>query len=356
VFSQIVKRPIVIVLLLALLLGCAIWYGVKPPDVPPGFARGNGRIEAVEIDVAAKTAGRVLEILADEGSFISAGQVLARMDTAVLSAQLREAQAQFEQAKIGVDTAHSLVAQRLAEKDAADAVVAQRQAEKDAADKRLARTEQLAARGNASVQQLDDDRADAAGRKAALSAAIAQVSAVEAGLGAARAQVIAAEAAVAAGMATVERIQADIDDSELRSPRDGRIQYRVAQPGEVLGAGGAVLNLVDLSDVYMTFFLPTAEAGRAAIGAEAHIILDAAPDYVIPAEISLVSDVAQFTPKTVETAEEREKLMFRLKARIDKALLQKHLEQVKTGLPGVVYVRLDRNADWPEALQVRLPE
>jgi|TARA_X000000368_G_scaffold417694_1_gene414810 HlyD family secretion protein len=350
------KRPIIMGLLLALLLGAAIWYGVKPATLPQGFAKGNGRIEAVEIDVATKTPGRVLEILVDEGSFISAGQILARMDTAVLTAQLREAEAQFEQAKIGVDTAQSMVAQRLAEKEAAKAVVAQRQAEVDAASKRLARTEQLTAKGNASVQQLDDDRADTAGRKAAFSAAIAQVSAVEAALGAARAQVIAARSAVAASKATMERIQADIDDSALRSPRDGRVQYRVAQPGEVLSAGGAVLNLVDLSDVYMTFFLPTAEAGRVAIGAEAHIVLDAAPDYVIPAEISLVSDVAQFTPKTVETAEERQKLMFRLKARIDKTLLQQYLEQVKTGLPGMVYVKLDPDAEWPDELQIRLPK
>src|SRR3546814_3115012 len=83
---------------------------------------------------------------------------------------------------------------------------------------------------------------------------------------------------------TIQRIQADIDDSVLKSPRDGRVQYRVAQPGEVLSPGGVVLNMVDLTDVYMTFFLPTEQAGRVALGAEARLVLDAAPQYVIPAE------------------------------------------------------------------------
>src|SRR5690606_30871064 len=114
-----------------------------------GLASGNGRVEAEEIDVAAKSAGRVLEILAGEGDFVRAGQVLARMDTAVLEAQRREAVAQLERARIGVETARSQVAQREAERAAAQALVAQREAEREAARRRLARTEELAARGTA---------------------------------------------------------------------------------------------------------------------------------------------------------------------------------------------------------------
>jgi HlyD family secretion protein len=142
----------------------------------------------------------------------------------------------------------------------------------------------------------------------------------------------------------------------LKAPRDCRVQYRVAQPGEVLSPGGVVPNMVDLSDIYMTFFLPTAQAGRVALGAEARLLLDAAPQYVIPAKVSFVGDVAQFTPKTVETAEERQKLMFRIKAQIDPDLLKEHLRQVKTGLPGMAYVRLDPRSDWPPELQIRLPQ
>ena len=175
-----------------------------------------------------------------------------------------------------------------------------------------------------------------------------------AAIAAARTQVTSAQSQVQAIDATLERIQAEIDDSQLKAPRDGRVQFRLAQPGEVLGAGGKVLNLVDLSDVYMSFFLPETAAGRVALGTEVRIVLDAAPQFVIPAEVSFVSSTAQFTPKTVETASERQKLMFRVKARIAPELLQKHLEQVKTGLPGEAWIKLDPHSAWPAHLQTKL--
>jgi HlyD family secretion protein len=105
----------------------------------------------------------------------------------------------------------------------------------------------------------------------------------------------------------------------------------------------------------MTIFLPTAHAGRVTVGTEARIVLDAAPQFVIPATVSFVAARAQFTPKDVETRSEREKMMFRVKVRIDPELLIKYREQVKTGLPGVAYVRLDVNAAWPESLLVKMP-
>lgn len=344
--------------IVAVLAGAALfaWRILQPPGLPAGFAAGNGRIEAVETDIAAKLPGRVKEILVDEGDFVTAGQLLAKMDTAVLEAQLREAEAQLQRARIGIESAQSLVKQREAEREAAQAVIAQRQAELDAAQKRLARTEELAAKGAAPIQRLDDDRAQFQASKAALSAAQAQMAAADAAIGFAKSQVIAARSEADAVSATIQRIQADIDDSALRSLRDGRVQFRVAQPGEVLSAGGKVLNMVDLGDVYMTFFLPTSAAGRVRLGTEVRLILDAAPQYVIPASVSYVADVAQFTPKTVETAEERQKLMFRIKAKISPELLRKHITHVKTGLPGMAYVRLDAKAEWPAQLRTKLPQ
>lgn len=249
-----------------------------------------------------------------------------------------------------------MVTQREASRTAALAVVGQREAELDAAQRRLARTEELAPRGAVPVQRLDDERAAFQSARAAVSIAQAHVAEADAALGTARSEVIGAESAVEATHATIQRIQADIDDSTLRSPRNGRVQYRVAQPGEVLAAGGRVLNLVDLADVYMSFFLPTAAAGRVALGTEVRLVLDAAPNYVIPAEASFVAAVAQFTPRTVETADEREKLMFRVRARISPALLNEHIWDVKTGLPGMAYVRIDPAVEWPDALRVRLPQ
>jgi len=346
----------------ALLLGMAtiaavsLWRHFQNDGLEGRIVSGNGRIEAVEIDIAAKTAGRVREILVNEGDFVQAWQEVARMDTAVLEAQLREAEAQMQRGRIGVETARSQVAQREAERRTAEALIAQRKAELDAAQRRFARSQELALKGVVPEAKLDDDRAAFQANTAAVSAARAQAAAAQAALGRANSDVIAAETAVDATAATIQRIQADLDDSVLKAPRDGRVQYRVAQPGEVLSPGGVVLNMVDLTDVYMTFFLPTEQAGRVALGAEARLVLDAAPQFVIPAAVSFVADIAQFTPKTVETAVERQKLMFRVKARIDPDLLRKHLHQVKTGLPGMAYVRLDPQIDWPPDLQIRLPQ
>lgn len=333
-----------------------IWRSLDNEDLGEGFAKSNGRIEAVEIDIATKVPGRVKEITVQEGDFVKAGQIVAYMDTDVLEAQLREANANYKRTIINVQTAKSLVSQREQEKASAVAVVDQRLAELTVAQKRLTRSRQLVEKKIISQQTLDDDIAHFNSAKAAVSAARANVAAADAALKEAQSRVVAAESDIEAANATIERIQADIDDSVLKSPRDGRIQYRVAEPGEILPAGGTVLNMVDLSDVFMTFYLPTYQAGRVAIGSEARIILDAAPKYVIPAKITFVSSVAQFTPKSVETEEERQKLMFRIKAHIPRELLQKHIEQVKTGLPGEAFVRLDPSVEWPPKLRINLPE
>jgi len=315
-----------------------------------GIASGNGRIEAVEIDISARTAGRLRAVDVREGEFIEAGQIVATLDIEQLIAQKREAAAQLSRAKIGVDTVKVLVTQREAERDATAAAVAQSEVQLQSAQKRLARSTQLSRSGSVSDQTLDDDQARVDGAVAALGAAKANLAASKAGISAANAQVVDAQAAVEAAEATVARVDADLSDSQLKASRSGRVQYIIARPGEVVAAGGRVLNMLDVGDVYMTFFLPTADAGRTAIGSEARIVLDAAPQYVIPARISFVSDVAQFTPKTVETDEEREKLMFRLRAQVPKELLQKYVAQVKTGLPGRAYVKIDPNASWPEPL------
>ncbi len=308
------------------------------------------------MDVATKLAGRIASIAVDEGDFLQPGQVVARMDTQVLEAQLQQARAQVRQAENAERTAIAQVSLRESEKVSTEAMVQQRQAELTATQKRHARTATLVQRNALPRQQLDDDLAALQSAQAALAAARAQVASAMAGISAAHAQVDEARSAVEAAGASVERLQADLYDSQLKTPRAGRVQYRVAQPGEVLGAGGKVLNLVDLRDVYMTFFLPERQAGRVPLGSEVRLVLDAAPQYVIPARVSYVASVAQFTPKTVETASEREKLMFRVKARLDPELLSKHLQQVKTGVPGMAYLRLDSEAEWPEHLRIRVPQ
>lgn len=285
-----------------------------------------------------------------EGDFVEPGQVLARIKVSALEAQLREIQAQQRQAQDGIATAEAQVAMRISEKAAAAAMVEQRETELVAAKNRLARTEILAKDGAVSKQQLDDERADVKSVAAVLSAARAQVDSAQSAIVAARSQVSSAHSQVDAIKATIERINFDIEDAQLKAPLKARVQFLVAQPGEMIAAGGRVMNLIDLSDVYMTFFLPETVAGRIAIGTEVRIVLDAAKNVVIPAKVSFVADTAQFTPKTVETESERQKLMFRIKAKIDPVLLQKYIQQVKTGLPGVAYIKIDENAPWPAFL------
>ena len=337
----------------ALLLGTVLvvrWAPWQPKGPGPGFVSGNGRIEATEIDVATKLAGRVQDVLVAEGDFVKAGQPVARMQIDGLQAQREEAVARLQQAQLAISSAQVQVAQRESDYQAALAVVAQRESDLDTARRRLPRSEQLAREGFFSSQLLDDDRAKVRSQQAAVVAAKAQA---KAGIGASRTQVTSAEANVRALEATLARIDVELADSELKAPRDGRVQFRVVQPGEVVGAGARVLQLVDLTDVYMTFFLPETVAGRVALGSDVRIVLDAAPGFVIPATVSFVASTAQFTPKTVETASERQKLMFRVRAQIDKALLLRHQEQVKTGLPGVAWLRVDPAVEWPANLAVK---
>jgi HlyD family secretion protein len=449
-----VKRFAVVALLVVVALGgWASWrYLAEPgrilaraisyfrgPTLPAGFASGNGRIEATEYDIASKRAGRLAAVLVAEGALVEPGQVVARIDTADLEADLHEAQAQLTQAREDKRRALAAVAQRRSELESAGAAitqresdlrrtdaaiaqresdagrtdaaiiqresairgaaaaVARRESELDLARKELERAQMLFARALIAQQQVDEavtrvrtteaalaqERAGAQTAEAALvearaqrqtaagaltearaqrDAAVAALSqqraaarASEAALQASRIDVSYREAAIQAASARIEGIATDIADSTLKSTILGRVQVRVAQPGEVLAAGGRVLNLVDLTDVYMTFFLPTAAAGRVALGSEVRLVLDAVPQYVIPARASFVADVAQFTPKTVETEAEREKLMFRVKAQIPAELLKAHIARVKAGLPGVAYVRLDPRVPWPEHLAVKLP-
>ncbi len=315
-------------LLLAAGAAYAVWRHYAASDLPAGFAVGNGRVEAERVDIATKFPGRLREVLADEGDWVERGAVLARLDSADVEAQLREAKAAVEQAR-----------QRLSQ---AAAAVAQRESQLKLAEIELQRAQLLLRKNNVAKQVVDERTA--------------QRDLQAAGLDNDRAAVGDATAAIEAAIARAERLQVDLEEYTLTAPRSGRVQYRLAQPGEMLAAAGRVLTLLDLTDVYMEIFLPTVEAGKLPIGAEARIVLDAAPQYVFPARVTFVAADAQFTPRQVETARERENLMFRVKVQVPEDLLERYARLVKTGLPGVAYVQLDARAPWPERLTVHLPD
>jgi HlyD family secretion protein len=344
-----------IVLAIILAGGFFYWQKNGTAALPAGFVVGNGRIEATQIDIATKSAGRIKAITVKEGDSVEAGQVIAEMDVQALEAALREAQAQVRRAQNAKATAEAVVAQRRQAEKTAKAIVAQRESELAFSEKQLQRSQQLVAKGFNAPQKLDIDQSQKQSALALLSAAQSQVSEAQAGISAAQSQVIEAQSGIDAAVASVERLQSEIADSVLKAPRGGRVQYRLVEPGEVIAPGGKVVTLVDLSDVSMTVFLPETVAGRVSIGSEARLVLDAAPQYVIPARVSFVASQAQFTPKSVETASERQKLVFQVKLQLDPQLLKPYESQVKTGLPGVATVRVDPSAPWPDRLEVKLP-
>ena len=308
-----------LLLLIAAAVGAGYWWFYPRPMLPPGFASGNGRLEADEIDIDTKYAGRIAELHADEGDIVKAGQVVAVMDTRDLQAQLKQSQ--------------QVVLQDQRTLDQAMATYASQQAVVKFDQQELARSTYLVSKGFATQETVDLQTQN-------LNSAMATLRADEAAIG-------AAQHALAAVEHQVEFFAVQIADDQLFAPKDGPIEYRVANVGEVVPAGGKVFTMLDANYLYMDIYLPTERAGRVRIGSDARIVLDAYPDHVIPAKVVFIAKQAQFTPKTVETKDERDKLMFRIRVRIDPERLEGREALVRSGLPGVAYVRTSESAKWP---------
>jgi HlyD family secretion protein len=319
------------VLLLALLAGGGVlaWqaYQARLMALPPGFASGNGRIESVQVDVTTKEPGRVEKILVREGDMVRAGQIVAKMDTVTLEAELARAEA--------------TVAEQEAKTIEVDAAIAKADSQLKLDQVEFERARNLMARNAVSRTEYD------------LKETLVKTSG--AALNGEKARLITAQKSVDAAKAEVAHVQSRIADMTLHSTVEGRVLYRLAEEGEVLGNGGKVLTLVNLGDVYMEIYLPAQDAVKVKIGADARIVLDIAPEYAARAKVSFVAPEAQFTPKQVETRSERDKLMFRVKLSVPPERVLPYIERVKTGIRGVGYVRLDDTVDWPGRLDLELP-
>jgi HlyD family secretion protein len=301
---------------------------LRGETLPEGIVKSNGRIEATQVDVSSKYPGRLAEVTVEEGSKVTQGQVIARIASPEYEAQLRAAQADVQRAK------HALAS--------AESEIVARQSSLDFAKSDFERGQELVKTGIITKQVFEQ-------RKRNFDSAVAAVQS-------ATSQRNQANSTIKTSEAEVERIQSIISDLTLVSPRLGRVQYQLARAGEVVAAGSPIVTIPDLIDVYMTIFLPAADAGRLSVGDEARIVLDPVPDYVIPAKVSFVAADAQFTPKTVETKDERAKLMFRIKLKIDPDILQTFHTRVKTGVRGIGFVRTKADVAWPKDLQIKLPE
>lgn len=322
------KQAIIALLLLFIIAGTGVawyWRQNQRNKLPDGLVSANGRIESDQVDIAAKTAGRVRQVLVQEGDLVSVDQVLAYMDTKELQA---------ERAKYVADRA-SAEASMLEAK----ATVLEKQASLVLKEANLRRALKVVGTGAISAKERDEAQSERDAAKAVLDAAEKSVT--------------ANERSIDANQALIDQIDAQIADAALSTPVKGRILYRLANPGEVVSAGGKVLTIVNFSELYMEIYLPSEQTMRVPIGSQARIQLDGA-DFAIPAKVSFVSPDAQFTPKSVETRSERDKLVFRVKLRIPPSLIGRHIDMVKTGTRGVGYVRLHPNPpDWPAFLQKR---
>lgn len=309
-------------------IGIAWWVNTQRDRLPDGIHRGNGRVEVERIEVAAKYPGRIVELPVREGDLVKAGDMIARQDPTDLLAQRAAVEAARDRAtqamqRAGAETEVRKVQTRIA------------QLELDHAT----RLKQDALVSGAEVERRTAQRD---GERAGIQVATAAIG--------------EATAARAEAQAQIKRLNVALDDMVLRAPVAGRIEYRVVEPGSVIPSGGRVATLLNTAEVHMTLFLPTDVAGGLKLGDEARIVLDAAPQFVIPAVVSFVAAEAQFTPKYVETASEREKLVFRVKLKVASELASRYAPYVKAGLTGYGYVRGDAAKAWPASLEVKLPQ
>lgn len=322
-FDRLRRLLLSLVALTVVTLSGTYWWTHRPSPLPAGIAYGNGRLEADPIDIATKFAGRIAELKVDEGDMVKAGQTVAVMDTRDLQQSLEKANAEV-----------ALQQKAIAE---AEAVLEQIRSQVRLAEQQMDRTSALLKNGW-TTQEVFDQRSQ-------------QLNTARATERAANARINQLQNAFRAARYDTELIRVNIADNMLVAPRAGRIQYRIANVGEVLPAGGKVFTLLDMGYLYMDIYLPTASAGRVRVGQEARIVLDAYADRAIRARVTFVSAQAQFTPKMVETQTERDKMMFRVRVRIDADQLGGVAAGAPSGLPGLGYVRFDGEVQWPVRLQ-----
>lgn len=230
--NEFMKKPVFKWIILALIvitgfLAFRLWSTARNA-LPKGIASGNGRIESELVDIVAKEPLRVEKILVDEGDLVRPGQILVKLNTETLDAELAEAQKN--------------VAAVLEQVAVAKAAIQRNTSEIELAQIETERSQKLLKQGAGSRREYDVRRQ--------------HLESTTASLGEGEAKLQAAEQEVKVAQAKVTTIQTRINDATLISPVIGRVLYRLSQPGEVLGAGGKALTLVDLGDVYMEIFLP----------------------------------------------------------------------------------------------------
>ncbi|MGD8440523.1 MAG: HlyD family efflux transporter periplasmic adaptor subunit [Holophagae bacterium] len=300
------------VLSASVILASALALAACGDDDHDGRIHASGHVEATEVHLAAKVGGRVLEAPLEEGDPVRAGDLVARLETVDAEHRLAQARAQVEAADAQLRLL--LAGTRAEDLRRAEDQLAQAQAELDAANRDLTRLEGLADRGAATEKARDDADTRQQVAERAVAAARSQLDKLISGprsqeIEAARAQRAAAEAQVAG-------IQQQISDATVLAPRDGVVTERVAEPGEVLAPGAPIAVMVDLARPWLDVWVGEPSLATIRIGDTVEVRVDG-HDTPLEGTVAFISDVAEFTPKNVQTPEERAKLVFRIKIALD---------------------------------------
>jgi HlyD family secretion protein len=292
--------------------GFALWYFVLAPEPDPRLLLASGTVEATDAQLGFQLPGRIVAIAAREGDRVEAGaeiasldatETVARRDQAAASlvaalAQLAELEAGFRSEEVGQARAQLVAArERVAD------------AERDLERTRTLHEGRAVSREALDKAQLALDLAAAQRDQAGEQLSLFERGPRHERIDVARAQVAAAEAAVAG-------LDALLDHHRLRAPFAGLVTVRHREPGEIVPAGAAVVTLLDPGDRWVRIYVPENRLAAVQIGQRASILSDTYPGKRYEGAVSFVASEAEFTPKNVQTAEERVRLVYAVKVRV----------------------------------------
>lgn len=331
------NKKMVIVGILAAGIGAAALWKVAPWDVRPddGTVFASGTMDATEIAASFRMPGSLRKRPVDEGSRVKPGELLAALDEREAVARLHQAEAALQAAEARLkDLERGYRPQEIAE---ARAQVEQARANRANLEEEARRSEALFHGGATSQQRRDRDRTAATVSAQQLSAAQERLKLLQSGyrpetINVARAQRDEARAAVAGARVALA-------DLQVRSPVEGVVTRTHAEVGETLGAGRPVATVTDISRPWVRVYIAENQIGKVRLGAAARIKVDTFPDRGFDGRVSYVSSQAEFTPKNVQTQEERVKLVFAVNVTVDN-----RDGTLKPGMPADVYIATDDGA------------
>jgi HlyD family secretion protein len=293
---------------------------------PTDRVRVSGHVEATEVQVAPEVGGRLLELSVDEGDRVDAGQVIARLDTrdtelAIARVKAERAQADAQLRLLRAGSRREDVRQAAAQVEAATADVASAEADLSAADADLQRYEALLKSNAGSRKQRDDALARRDVAKARVAAARERTSAAREALarveaGARPQEIQAAEARLAGVDAQIATLDKTLADATVASPVAGLVTDRLADRGELIAPRAALVVVTDLDHAWADVFVDEPMVPRLRLGQPATLFTDAGGAGV-PGKVTFISPKAEFTPRNVQTAEERSRLVYRVKVTVD---------------------------------------